>query len=699
MGWLIVVAALLMLVLIAWAQRRMPLLQYLYFWRFSLLTALALIGVVPLSLNVATSLLRNLFSLGPWGILFISWLGTLTAWVVMITMEIVCRYAPLRFGVDPFPVPRWISRYRVGLFSLLAWPLIGATIVVSPPAREMNLLAAVGGILLAALSLLAAVALRAMLRDPSQPAARILLPVTPKWVEALPKLRPQPRTTRPALSESSAKRGYVEPEAGRVSPGHLLAATFFLITLVIYALGFYFLRPGHGSMPALGFVLLILILTGWALPGVSFFLDAFRVPVLLPLIVASFLLSQVFDTDHYYCLIRPDKASQEAVSPAEPPAYRIFQAAESTYPELEHPVVVVATTGGGITAALWTAQVLTSLQREIGQDFSRSIRLISSVSGGSVGTLYFLDRFSPAGPPAPNVLERIVDAAGQPSLDNVAWGLAYPDLLRTFLWLPDKTLDRGWAMEQAWRSHMTQPNLRLSQWREGMRKGWLPATVLNSTASETGQQFLLTPLAKDPKWPALFFSSVYPGRDILVSTAARLSATFPWVGPITRAQDCKGQPIAPGYHLADGGYYDNYGVVSVVNWLRSLDEGQLAMLRQRRLLLVLIRAFPDGAKTPPPSKQRNGWLFSTVGPLLTMYRVRTSSQVASGSAGMELVQEVLKLNGIKSQQVIFTLGKSSPLSWKLTSEERQVILDDWKSTQNQNELNTARTFFESDRRP
>jgi hypothetical protein len=54
--------------------------------------------------------------------------------------------------------------------------------------------------------------------------------------------------------------------------------------------------------------------------------------------------------------------------------------------------VVVAASGGGITASLWTARVLTALQGEVGTDFTRSIRLISSVSGGSVGTMYFLDR-------------------------------------------------------------------------------------------------------------------------------------------------------------------------------------------------------------------------------------------------------------------------------------------------------------------
>ena len=50
-----VVAFVLLLALILWAQRRVPLLPYLYFWRFPLLTALALVGVVPFALVVRES--------------------------------------------------------------------------------------------------------------------------------------------------------------------------------------------------------------------------------------------------------------------------------------------------------------------------------------------------------------------------------------------------------------------------------------------------------------------------------------------------------------------------------------------------------------------------------------------------------------------------------------------------------------------
>jgi hypothetical protein len=684
--WIVAAAALL--ALIVWGQRRVPLLPYLYFWRFPIGIGLALVGGVPFSLIAAPTLLRNLFVLAPREILFVSWLATLTSWVVEITIEVILRYAPLRFQVEPFPVAPWIRHGRVVLFALLAWPMIGT---------------AVAGIALAALSLLAAAVIRVLLRDPAEPPPSLLLPVRPRWLDEIPALR-SPRPPPPAPADGGHGHGYVNPATARFRPGHLMGASFFAITAGLYALGFFLLRPDRGSMPALGYVLLILMLAGWALPGISFFLDRYRVPVLLPLLAFSYISSQVFDTDHYYKLLVPKvqpaperggaapKVMVPSVSPGE-----AFRAAEAKNPEPGHPVVVVATTGGGITAALWTARVLTSLQREIGPDFSRSIRLISSVSGGSVGTMYFLDRFTPQGPPAAADLDRIVAAAGKPSVDAAAWGLAYPDLWRVFfgfLVAPDKTLDRGWALERAWRSHLLNRDSTLADWGAGSSAGWLPAAVLNATASETGEQFLLTPLGWDHPWKGRFFSTAYPARDLHVTTAARLSATFPWVSPMTRAQDLDGRPAAPGFHLADGGYFDNFGVVSVVNWLRSLPDNQWRELKQRGLLLVLIRAFPDNPETAGPrARQREGWLWSGVGPLLTMYNVRTSAQASTGDVEMALVQKVLACNGVGNLEVVFQLQRNSPLSWKLTEEEKRAILAGWDEERNRKSLEDARGFF------
>ncbi|HEY4561770.1 MAG TPA: patatin-like phospholipase family protein, partial [Thermoanaerobaculia bacterium] len=658
---------------------------------------------VPFSLIAAPSLLRSLFVLTPREILLVSWLATLASWVVEITIEVILRYAPLRFQVEPFPVAPWIRHRRVALFSLLAWPMIGTAVALSSPPWGTGLSMALAGIALAVLSLLAAAVIRELLRDPDEPSPSLLLPMKPRWLDRLPALRSAKKPLPVAPVGTVLAHGYVDPATDRFRPGHLMGASFFAITAFLYALGFFLLRPDRGSMPALGYGLLILMLAGWALPGISFFLDRYRVPVLLPLFAFSWLSSQVFDIDHYYKLLvpqvrtAPGRAGVAAQALPSVSSGEAFRVAQEKNPEPGHPVVVVATTGGGITAALWTAKVLTSLQRQIGPGFSRSIRLISAVSGGSVGTMCFLDRFTPRGPPAAADLDRILAAAGAPSVDAAAWGLAYPDLWRVFfgflVW-PDKTLDRGWALERAWRSHLLHPDATLADWGVGTSAGWLPAAVLNATATETGEQFLLTPLGWDHPWKGRFFSTIYPMRDLHVSTAARLSATFPWVSPMARAQDVNGRPAAPGFHLADGGYFDNFGVVTVVNWLRSLPPEQWEELRRKGLLLVLVRAFPDRPESAGPrAHQSQGWLWSGLGPLLTMYNVRTSAQASTGDVEMELAQKVLACNGVNNLQVVFQLQRNSPLSWKLTEEEKKAILAEWDEEPNRKSLEAARKLF------
>jgi hypothetical protein len=298
-----------------------------------------------------------------------------------------------------------------------------------------------------------------------------------------------------------------------------------------------------------------------------------------------------------------------------------------------------------------------------------------------------------------------VKAAGASSLDATAWGLVYPDLWRVFsgFLLRDKTLDRGWAMEQAWKRQLTSPDRMLSQWRTGLREGWLPAQVLNSTVVETGEQFLLTPLDLPAGWRTRRFDDVYPGYDLPVVTAARLSATFPWVSPIAQARGEEGSP-PKGFrqlHLADGGYYDNFGVVTAVNWLRSLLPSHLDDLRRRGVLLVLIRAFPEAAEPEAGgggARARQGWLFATAGPLLAMYNVRTSAQAFHNNAEVGLLKELWERGyKVRLDVAAFELEKKAPLSWRLTDAERRAILNGWNEPRNRASLRVVKGLFPAGR--
>ena len=138
-------------------------------------------------------------------------------------------------------------------------------------------------------------------------------------------------------------------------------------------------------------------------------------------------------------------------------------------------------------------------------------------------------------------------------------------------------IGRGRALEIAWRkngapdiareSNLDQP---LSGWNQAAADGVLPALIMNSTEVETGDRLLIgtttiggNMTGAEARVDAAELHTIdgHP-HDIAIVTGARLSATFPYVTPAARAETPGPMP-----HLVDGGYYDTYGMATLVGWL------------------------------------------------------------------------------------------------------------------------------------
>ena len=470
--------------------------------------------------------------------------------------------------------------------------------------------------------------------------------------------------------------GYVSSGPGPDSwIDHLAALAAFSGTLVLYAvLGFYGrLRLGKTRMvPALCSALMLMMMLGWMLSAAAFFFDAWRVPVLVIVALAGIVTAQSTQSDHFYNL--KDRTDLE---PAAGPASTIIAASTRR-------IIVVAANGGGVQAAAWTARVLLGLVQDCGDAFRRSLRLISSVSGGSVGNACFVHWLA-----NPNDEEVPDKAAAKSSLDEVAWGLSWPDFLRSLVpWILRDLIGWGRALERAWLRNSSR-NSRvvsdldrpLSSWNTKVKKGELPAVVMNATVAETGERLLLA--------PTRFRSGLLKGRarvdaadlhtingerlDSAAVTAARLSASFPYVTPAARSDGAGPKP-----HVVDGGYYDNYGMATLVEWL---DEGLTGVSDIVRDVLVLqIHGAPVDAD---PSAERyaksRGWFYQAFAPLMTLAALRSSGQLAHNDIELELLKQKWYSKGVSIRSVTFEFHvKEAPLSWHLTPTEQKAIQSAWE---------------------
>lgn len=328
--------------------------------------------------------------------------------------------------------------------------------------------------------------------------------------------------------------------------------------------------------------------------------------------------------------------------------------------------------------------------------------------------MYFIDAFTQGRPPSEAGLDRMIEKAGTSSLSATAWGLAYPDFWRGFsLQNPFRPyFDRAWAMEQVWKRTLrpgdpegkTVPTL--SQWRVDTLAGLRPAALFNATIAETGERLVLSPLKLNPLpggcvvdnpgfedcVDARTFTNLYREKDLPVTTAARLSATFPFVSPITRARLGRGE--ANGYHVADGGYYDNFGVVTLVEGLHSILHMQRGApdvpaglnaaaaaaaarepLAPPKILILEIRA--SDSKKVQEATPRRGWAFGTAGPMLTLLNVWGSGQTSRNNLDLELLEELAPKLNFKIERATFPLATEAPLSWHLTEAEKQEIENAW----------------------
>jgi hypothetical protein len=149
-----------------------------------------------------------------------------------------------------------------------------------------------------------------------------------------------------------------------------------------------------------------------------------------------------------------------------------------------------------------------------------------------------------------------------------------------------------------------------------------------------------------------------------------LSASFTYVSPAARAD-------LPGaqFHIVDGGYYDNYGMSTLMEWLHQALEDSDP--RPKRVLVIQIRG-ASTASNPQPDGT-HGWFYQAWAPLETMLTVRTTGQLSHNEEDFERLQQLWAGRGVEIDNAVFEFcGNAPPLSWHLSGRDKQGIDEQWR---------------------
>lgn len=323
------------------------------------------------------------------------------------------------------------------------------------------------------------------------------------------------------------------------------------------------------------------------------------------------------------------------------------------------PVVLVASQGGGVRSAYWTAQVLSELQMAY-PEFSDYTYAYSGVSGGSlgIGTFKTLVKANEK-----NLKRRSHEILSQDFLSPITSWLVIPDLLQKFLPFPVYSVDRAKALEYSWKQAAITPTGSL------LDQGFLSTfnadesvVIFNATRVENGFRTLLSNVQTPPSIfhrTEAFFGVVE--NDIRLSTAVSISARFPFISP-PAVIESNGKKWG---HLVDGGYVENMGAESLLETYRFIKNRATKKGYKTKFVLLFIK------NTKEEYSQPLSGLHEILGP------IKTFSKVWVNSGYYDKDHNALQ-NLSKEDRVVFvSLNREEetiiPLGWYLSPKSTALI--------------------------
>ncbi|MDR3403996.1 MAG: hypothetical protein P4L99_15980 [Chthoniobacter sp.] len=426
------------------------------------------------------------------------------------------------------------------------------------------------------------------------------------------------------------------PDTLGVTYGFLVGSTVLLIVI-------WFFPIKAGRFLGTGAMLSFAAMTSVSLGSVLMWVRAkTKIPTVFLLVVWVLFCSHVMD-NHAIRLttdIIPGTKPEETFS--EPPLDDALQSWDADMQKLHpastakvQPIFIVATEGGGIRAAYWTALVLSSVQEPKGAakdglsaqpqpDFASQLFAISGISGGSVGAAVF-DALLADGRGQLRVRSKAI--LGQDGLAPLIGGLLFPDAFQRcwpFTW---PHTDRATFLENSWEEgyQETDPNNHDNRLALPFRSLWppspkaptrlVPHLLLNSTLVETGQRIIFSDLAITSFQPKPFFMDAVDAHALLVkntpqgpayhdvplSTAAHASARFTYSNPPGT--------LPNGQHFVDGGYFEDSGATTALELIQEIetwnDPAKHPAVRYIPVVIVISndpRTLPNGGQAHPPSE-------------------------------------------------------------------------------------------------
>ncbi len=382
-------------------------------------------------------------------------------------------------------------------------------------------------------------------------------------------------------------------------------------------------------------------------------------------------------------------------------------------------LLIVAASGGGQRAALWTFHVLQSIHALTKGAATHHTELYTGASGGVLGEAFFREIYlrSLSEPSVDPGDPKFLNQISSDNLNPIIFTLLVNDLLirnQRFEYRGYSHLkDRGFAFENQLNINtagvLDKP---LADYKKPEFEAQIPLLPVTSLITNDGRKLIISPHSMsylgtsimgktglDEKKQSIDFLRFYANHDagnLRFLSALRMSATFPFITPNVQL------PSNPIMETMDTGLSDNFGIQDALRFLYVFQDW--ISKNTSGVVLISIRDSEKSSEIPTTEPPR---LFEKVfNPLKNIYtnwdnvqtiqnEVLFNYMTESMPFPLERVEFEYAPNQMQVQELTGTqktLQRAS-LNWRLTAREKKSILDCIETAKNQNSLKRLKEIF------
>jgi hypothetical protein len=403
---------------------------------------------------------------------------------------------------------------------------------------------------------------------------------------------------------------------------------------------------------------------------------------------------------------------------------KILENWRAKFPAGEKPkMVFVCVSGGGQRAALWTLNTLQNADSATNGELFKHTMLITGASGGLIGASYFREM---ALRKYRNQIDNLysqeyLDRMGSDNLNAIIFSLLMNDLFVEFQQFDyaglQYTKDRGYSFERQL-SKNTNGFLdkKLKDYHDPEFNSEIPMMILAPTIINDGRKLYISPQNMSYMMNALdsgymrdkingveflrFFKD-HGSENLRFLSGLRMSAAFPYITPNISL------PSDPPLDIMDAGVTDNFGISDAVQFLFAFKDWIAE--NTSGVVLVSIR---DSEKDGPIERKSNlSLLDKTTMPISSIYQNFESLQDITNDNKIEFARswfegtidrvdiqyvprEYLFENQSKTDSLKLDNVKRASLSWRLTSKEKQSLIENIRTKKNQAAIEKVKKLLE-----